>query len=186
MRKLTILDTVEDIYRALEGKAYLSALALTLTIPDALAQICYPEMKGRGHVRDRYVRWINEYYICRPEPSGENDSECSRVMDMLIDNLNGDFFFELRNSFLHSDSNDVSKHMADLDFELSFNEGDMTSVLGYGGCYMKHHVLSVPSFCKTVCAITEHLLEQWETDVEKQCELKKVCIKIVSFDSTEH
>lgn len=178
MRKLTILDTVDDIYRALDAKAYLSALALALTIPDTLAQICYPEMKGSGHVRDRYVRWINEYYICQPEPSGENDSECSRVMDTLIDNLNGDFFFELRNSFLHSDSNDISKHMADLDFELSFNEGNTTSVFGYDNCYWKHHVLSVPGFCKTICAIAEHLLNEWKDNAEKQAQLEQFGIKM--------
>ena len=184
MKKLNVEDIVEDIYKSLDAGAYLSAFALALTIPDTLAQITYPELKGGGHVRERYVRWINEYYICRSEPSEEHDSECTRVMNGVIDNLNGDFFFELRNSFLHSDSNDVTKHMADLDFELSFNEGCSTSVFGYANCYWKHHVLSVPDFCKTVCAIAEHLLDMWKDDIEKQNELKKFGIKLVCFNVT--
>jgi len=103
-------------------------------------------------------------------------------MNNVIDNLNGDFFFELRNSFLHSDSNDVSKHMADLDFELSFNDGDATSVIGYGGCYWKHHVLSVPDFCKIVCAITEHLLDEWRGNQDKQNQLDKYGVKLLCLD----
>lgn len=182
MKKLNVGDIVEDIYRSLDAGAYLSALALALTIPDTLAQITYPELKGRGHVKDRYVRWINEYYICRPEPSEEHDSECTRIMNGVIDNINGDFFFELRNSFLHSDSNDVTRHMADLDFELSFEDGCATSVFGSGDCYWKHHVLSVPDFCKTVCAIAEHLLEKWKYDTEKQALLDKFGIKLWRYD----
>lgn len=185
MRKLTILDVVEDIYRALDAKAYLSALALALTIPDTLAQICYPEMKGRGMVGKRYARWIDEYYICRPEPSEEHDSESTRVLDKVINDLNGKFFFELRNSFLHSDSNDVTKHMADLDFELSFNDGDATSVFGSGDYYWKHHVLSVPDFCMTVCAIAEHLLDEWKDNAEKQALLEKFGIKLWGYNEPE-
>lgn len=181
MKKLNVGDIIEDIYRSLDAGAYLSALALALTIPDTLAQICYPEMKGRGKVGERYARWIDEYYICRPEPSKEHDSESSRVLNNVIDNLNGKVFFELRNSFLHSGSNDVTKRMADLDFELSFNDGDATTVFGYGDCYWKHHVLSVPDFCKTICAITEHLLDEWKDDPKKQEQLDTFGIRLWSF-----
>lgn len=57
MRKLTIHDTVEDIRKALAGNAYLSALALALTIPDILSKAEYPEL---GRTGDRYMRWIDE------------------------------------------------------------------------------------------------------------------------------
>ena len=185
MKVIIIQPPLVQLNTPYPSGAYLSALALALTIPDTLAQICYPEMKGRGKVGERYACWIDEYYICRPEPSEEHDSESTRVLNKVIDNLNGKFFFELRNSFLHSDSNDVTKHMADLDFELSFNDGDATSVFGYGGCYWKHHVLSVPDFCKTVCAITEHLLDEWKDDAEKQDLLGKFGIKLWGYDDPE-
>ncbi len=178
MCKLTLLDVIDDVYRALDAKAYLSAMALSLTIPDTLAQVTYPELKGRHHVRERYVRWFNEYYICRPKPHGVHDSQCTVVLDNVIEKLDGNFFYELRNSFLHSDSNDITKHMIDLDFELSFESGNMTSVYGNGSLYLKYHVLSVPDFCKTVCIIAEHLLDKWEKDIQKQSELERFTIKI--------
>lgn len=135
MKKLGMEDIVADIRRALEAKTYLSALALALTVPDTLAQITYPELKGRGHVTKRYARWINEYYICRPESSEEHEDKCSKALNGVISKLDGEFFVKLRNSFLHSDSNDVSEHISDLDFELSFDEGSMTSVCGVDDHY---------------------------------------------------
>ena len=135
MKKLGLGEIVSDIRKSLDAKAYLSALALALTVPDTLAQITYPELSGPGYVRRRYVRWINEYYICRPEQSDDHEDECSKVMNGVLSKIDGEFFFNLRNSFLHSDSNDISKHIADLDFELSFDEGSMTSVYGAGDCY---------------------------------------------------
>ena len=182
MKKLGLKDIVNDVYRALDAKAYLSALALTLTIPDTLSQITYPELEGKGNVRERYVRWMEEYYVCKPKTFEDKYSECSRLMNEVINRLDGDFFYELRNSFLHSDSNDVSKKMSDLDFELSFSNGCITSVSESNGGYTKHHVLSVPDFCERICATTEQLIEQWGCDDEKQAQLKKFQIKLCHFD----
>ncbi|MDR0500306.1 MAG: hypothetical protein LBG97_03545, partial [Coriobacteriales bacterium] len=42
--------------RALEAKAYLSALALTLTLPDICGKAAYPFMKSR----ERYRKWYDE------------------------------------------------------------------------------------------------------------------------------
>ncbi len=60
MRKLTILDTVDDIYRALDAKAYLSAFALALTLPDILSMVEYPEIDAMGK---RYSKWMDEFFI---------------------------------------------------------------------------------------------------------------------------
>ena len=80
MRKLTILDTVEDIYRALEGKAYLSALALALTIPDILSKVEYPD---EGKVGIRYERWINEFFLTEEEKKARTEKLDTQILRML-------------------------------------------------------------------------------------------------------
>ena len=42
---------IKEITNSLDNKNYLSALALTLTLPDICGKIAYPEIKGRGAVR---------------------------------------------------------------------------------------------------------------------------------------
>lgn len=177
-------NVVDDIYRSLDAKAYLSALALALTIPDTLAQIAYPELKGSGHSKERYVRWINEHYISRVYSPDDHDFESARVLNKVIEKLDGDFFYELRCSFLHSGSNDVTKCMNDLDFELSFDDSCLTTVFEYGNYYRKCHILSVPDFCNRVCAITENLLDQWKDDAEKQAQLDRFGIRLWCCDES--
>jgi hypothetical protein len=41
----------------LKAEAYLSALALTLTLPDICGKAAYPEIKTAG---DRYRKWYDE------------------------------------------------------------------------------------------------------------------------------
>ena len=180
MRKLTILDTVEDIYRALEGKAYLSALALALTIPDILSKVEYPD---EGKVGIRYERWINEFYLTEEEKKARTEKlDKSDELTKVLNKLDGHFYYKLRCAFLHSGNNDVES-MEGVDFELSFGCGECTSVFGYpdGPCW-KHHVLSVYDFCMKMCAITEHLVEEWKSGAEKLDRLENTGIRLFSHD----
>ncbi len=52
------MNKIEDIKKALGNGAYLSALALTLTLPDIYGQVEYPDEKKVG---ERYVPWFNNY-----------------------------------------------------------------------------------------------------------------------------
>ncbi|WP_273832345.1 hypothetical protein [Guptibacillus sedimenti] len=42
-----MLDKIKDIKIALNNKSYLSALALSLTLPDICGQIEYPDLKKK-------------------------------------------------------------------------------------------------------------------------------------------
>jgi hypothetical protein len=186
MRKLSVRDLVEDVRKSLAAKTYLSALSLALTLPDIMAQIEYPELKGQGNVGNRYKRWINEYYVFEnPNKRKHPESETTVALEGLMDKFDGKFFYDLRCSFLHDGSNDVSKRISDLNFELSFDEGNSTTVWGYPGHqpYQKNHVLSVPTFCNRVCDITERLLDKWKDDPEKQECLEKYEIKLSCIDN---
>lgn len=53
-----MLEYIEDARRALNAKAYYSALCFSLTLPDVCAQVEYPNEKTVG---DRYSSWINQF-----------------------------------------------------------------------------------------------------------------------------
>ena len=145
MRKLTVLNAVEDICRALNAKAYLPALALALTIPDILSKIEYPT---ENKVGKRYERWINEFFLTKEEKEVciKNLEETDELYKVL-NRIDGRFYYRLRCAFLHSGNNDI-EFFKDVEFEISFKSGEITSVFGYPeGCNWKHHVFSVPDFC---------------------------------------
>lgn len=59
---------IKEIVKSIKSECYLSALALSLTIPDICGQIEYPDMiyedgrrKGRRKSREQYIRWFDEY-----------------------------------------------------------------------------------------------------------------------------
>ncbi len=52
-----IVKIVEDINKALDCEAYLSALSLTLMLPDVCGKAEYPNLK----VGEHYIKWYDEY-----------------------------------------------------------------------------------------------------------------------------
>ena len=89
MRKLTILDTVEDIYRALEGKAYLSALALALTIPDILSKVEYPDEGKvvRPHLNpliDAHYRLLDALDVLYDTLGGKEQDKVKTLVKLII------------------------------------------------------------------------------------------------------
>ena len=183
MRKLTILDTVDDIYRALDAKAYLSAFALALTIPDILSMVEYPEIKGMGK---RYEKWMDEFFITDLEKKARLKNVDSKdELSSVLDRIDGRFYAKLRNAFLHSGHINVP-NMEDVDVYLSFNGLESTVVFGYpGGPVWKHHVLSVYGFCMKMCGITEHLVEEWKTVPEKMKRLENTGANLYYFDEED-
>ncbi|PYD99173.1 hypothetical protein [Bacillus cereus] len=89
---------IKEITNSLDNKNYLSALALTLTLPDICGKIAYPEIKG---VRKRYAQWYNEYIHKFENPDGMED----------VDRFDGDAVYQLRCNFLHDGSSDIREYM---------------------------------------------------------------------------
>lgn len=86
-----MLNKIEDIKKALGAQAYLSALALTLTLPDICGKAKYPNEKS---TKVRYVNWYDEYVTPYTTPEGIED----------IPKLDGKRCYALRCAFLHEGS----------------------------------------------------------------------------------
>lgn len=162
---LTLLDKIEDVNKALDAGAYLSALAITLTFPDILAQAEYPGLK----VGERYVKWMNKFFVPYESVPSGFDNEMSVQMDKLNEEMDGEFYYQLRNSFLHSGNNDVSKAVKPLDFRLSFDQANVTAILGYpSGICSRTFILSIPDFCHKICALAESIYGEYSSDPIKK------------------
>ncbi|PEW16953.1 MULTISPECIES: hypothetical protein [Bacillus cereus group] len=92
---------IKEIMSSLDNKNYLSALALTLTLPDICGKIAYPEIKGYGAVGKRYAQWYNEYIHKFENLDGMED----------VDRFDGDAVYKLRCNFLHDGSSDIREYM---------------------------------------------------------------------------
>jgi len=89
---------IKEIMSSLDNKNYLSALALTLTLPDICAKIAYPKMKCVG---ERYTQWYNDY-IYKYESTDELGN---------LGKVDGRAVYELRCKLLHDGSSDIGEYM---------------------------------------------------------------------------
>lgn len=95
---------IEEIMSSLDNKNYLSALALTLTLPDICGKIEYPEMvhkDGKPNIGGRYTQWYNEY-IYKYESTAEMEN---------LDKVDGRAVYQLRCNLLHDGSSDIGEYM---------------------------------------------------------------------------
>ena len=103
-------EKVNDIKAALEAHAYLSALALALTLPDICGQVMN---HVTGGTRDTYIQWVKKYVIpvyFFNELLGDN----FYVFDETI-------CYALRCKFLHNGNLDVADNKWVLEKETSFD-----------------------------------------------------------------
>jgi len=94
-----LLDIIiSDVNRALDAEAYLSALALMMTIPDICSKIEYGDSIQR--TGDRYIAWFDEYI-----------GKYQRLPEEKVDTpfLSGEIAYQLRCAILHEGKPDVDK-----------------------------------------------------------------------------
>src|SRR5690625_2638620 len=82
---------------SLENKNYLSALSLSLIIPDIGGKIEFPDHKSVG---DRYEKWYNTFIF---------SYETSRIKGQLFNDcvLDGEVIYKLRCNIFHDGSTEI-------------------------------------------------------------------------------
>lgn len=93
-----IYKIIEDINKAIENEAYLSALSLLLTLPDICGQA---EFGGR--VGDRYKKWVNKYITPFEKTDDEDEDEDKNDFSY----INGEMLYNLRCNVLHQGTPDI-------------------------------------------------------------------------------
>ncbi len=149
-----VQEIIKEIEKALDNEMYLSALALTLTLPDICGKAEYPSEDSPSK---RYKEWFNKYigeYIKPPDAFDYTDLfSC------------GDVIYKLRCSVLHEGNpnlkqnkefkkkNRVDRFILSIDRETACGSCSVT----YGtqnGKWMVGNVtveINIVSFCKDLC-----------------------------------
>lgn len=117
-----MLDKIKDINLALTNKSYLSALALSLTLPDICGKIEYPHFKdkrGNRRVGKQYTAWfddwVNQYYA-------DNTGWTNDYTKAKNPYFTGEMCYSLRCSFLHDGNSNIKNwgDKEDADFYYSY------------------------------------------------------------------
>ncbi len=82
-------DIITDIEKALAAEAYLSALALSLALPDICGKVEFPNIKSN---KERYIKWYDSCITAHDYPSDFDD----------VQKFDGAKCYKLRCSFLHA------------------------------------------------------------------------------------
>lgn len=93
-----MINMINDIEKAMDAGAYLSALALALTIPDIMGKV---EFGGIGS-KARYTKWFDKYvdHLYSLDHPDIEDSRKRKVTSYIC--------YQLRCAFLHSGSNEIN------------------------------------------------------------------------------
>lgn len=106
MARITLLNLIDDVNKALKAEAYFAALSLVLTIPDicSLAEYGNCLMDQNGKKQNRYIVWFDEY-IGQHE---QNPSDKNSPSPMPY--LSGEVVYQLRCKFLHEGHPNIDKN----------------------------------------------------------------------------
>lgn len=153
----------------LENKNYLSALALTLILPDICGEIEYPKIISG---KKRYAKWYNKYIYQHEFPK---KPETQKKMKEL-DKFDGYAVYQLRCNLLHGGSSDISEHMEE-QYSLKKSEDfvfELTdTITSYGKTWEldeDNHSLvikiGVVDFCRKVCLTAgKYYKDKEQTDI---------------------
>lgn len=75
-QSIEIPTIVEDVRRALSAGAYISALALALTIPDICGKVLYPKEESGSRYRKWYCEFIGRYECPQTDVEDPNTEKC--------------------------------------------------------------------------------------------------------------
>lgn len=119
-----IKDILEDIKLATENKAYFSALALALTIPDICSKIEYKDTKLKKN--EKYIEWFNKWIYKYFEIPKSNNEEFDSYDELAI--FDGKVCYALRCAYLHAGNYELKengKNEIGIDrFELCVSDGE--------------------------------------------------------------
>ncbi len=117
-----MLDKIKDINLALTNKSYLSALALSLTLPDICGQIEYPHFikkNGDRNVGKQYATWFDNWVNHHFADTSGWTNDYTKAKNPY---LTGKMCYFLRCSFLHAGNSDIGNwgDKEDADFYFSY------------------------------------------------------------------
>ena len=92
-QSIEIPTIVEDVRRALSAGAYISALALALTIPDICGKVLYPKEESGSRYRKWYCEFIGRYECPQTDVEDPNTEKMPYP--------SADVVYSLRCSLLH-------------------------------------------------------------------------------------
>lgn len=139
-----MIDKINDIKRAVEAKAYLSALALALTIPDICGKLAYPTIPRVG---ERYIKWFDDYVS---QFYGPPEKEYPQ--------FTGEICYKLRCACLHAGNTEgIPIDQFDLCIDGCSCFGSTWSIESD----RKQHIrINVEEFCLAVCTAAEQFYNQ--------------------------
>lgn len=155
-----MIDSIQEIRKALDSECYLAALALSLTLPDICSQVKNGVMDGN---RTLYINWFNSHV--------EYDDFHFPITGFETRTFDGEMCYSLRCKVLHNGNTEVInpslKVLVD-SFEL-LKPGDQDYKPGYtyikkpqpDGTVKVITCIAIDYLCKRLCDMAEQFYNGW-------------------------
>lgn len=161
-----MINKIKDIQTALNAGAYLSALALALTLPDICSQVEDQVTKETGK---RYIKWINNHF----------DSTDFQFPNFEKNEFGGEMCYALRCKVLHEGNTNVEENQKVFvdSFQLTF-PGDKEYFHGFKYTIdfsqnpspeIAKTYIGIDYLCEILCKRADEFYNNWgnKTDFDK-------------------
>ena len=155
------ISRIREIRKCLDEQLYLSALSLSLTLPDMCGKAEYPEYNDKS--KERYIKWFDSFV------HGYEKTQSPYSDD--LPHLNGEVVFQLRCNLLHSGNPNIDKkNIKEADnqidqFVIEHGGGLLgdTSAVSYSAGLKpasRHYYLNMDLLCIRLCNAAEKYYEE--------------------------
>lgn len=157
-----ITKLINEINKSLTSGCYMSALMVTLTLPDICGKAEYPNANKQ---KERYTKWFNEY-IGKYEHSSLSPEEMPK--------LNGELVYCLRCAVLHEGNPNTKGKNNDISyFELIWEEQEGSAICtGYSMIHREYNKynewqiiekkmsINIRDLCNKICTSAQYYYDK--------------------------
>ena len=160
---IALLDKIDDIYSALKSKSYLSALSLSLTLPDICGKIEHPDFKlkdGERNIGKQYATWFNDWVNHYFADHSGWIHDGNRAKNPYF---SGKMCYSLRCAFLHAGNSDIEEWGSAKDKDCDYSY-EFELILGGADSYGSHWEYNSLNDCR------QSKTKTIKVNIEKLCE----------------
>lgn len=151
------------IEKSIKSENWYAALTLALTMPDICGQISYPDLRGPGNSKKRYIKWFDRYMLHHYESPFHGEGFIF---------MSGGDCYALRCALLHEGRDDVTGQSArrkEVLSKITF------STTGSHRCHIDGIlILNLQAFCSEICQGVKSWSEDYKDSSDVQDAIKEL------------
>lgn len=150
------------IEKSVESENWYAALMLALTMPDICGQISYPDLRGSGNSKKRYIKWFDIYMLHHYESPFHGEGFVF---------MSGGDCYALRCALLHEGRDDITSQKARREV---LSKITFSTTGSHRAMIEDLLILNLQEFCLEICQGVKSWHEDYKDNPDVQDAIKEL------------